>query len=136
MVRNGEKRQFQVRLPQNTKKIVGIKITATPQIRQYKNRLPNRPQEVGWLWLRIPGKTHVFFAATVVRPLPLHNQTIHHHRPADDFEHGTYWTQGTKEEFFQLSVPLTTNIIEGYYIDQLTTGEEKYSLRIYLTLEE
>lgn len=136
--RNGEKTQFQIKLPSDTKKITALKITAIPQVRKYlrkvEQQLPSE-SEVGWLWLRIPEQRDVFYADSVKRVLPLHNLTISNHSPLDDFDKGTFWTQGTKEEFFSINVAVKNNIIEGYYIDRITTGNENYKLRIYLTLE-
>lgn len=136
--RNGEKTQFQIKLPLDTKKITALKITAIPQVRKYLRKVEEQlpiESEVGWLWLRIPEQRDVFYADSVKRVLPLHNLTISNHSPLDDFAKGTFWTQGTKEEFFSINVAVKTNIIEGYYIDRITTGNENYKLRIYLTLE-
>ncbi|MBL4625139.1 MAG: hypothetical protein JKY42_08380 [Flavobacteriales bacterium] len=118
----------------NTKRITGLKISGMPQVRHYEKRLPVE-DEVGWLWLRIPEKRDVFYAETVKRVLPTHNQTITNHKPLDDFGNGTFWTQGKKEEFYSVNVDVTTNIVEGFYIDRIITGKEKYALRIYLILE-
>ena len=138
VTRNGEKIQFQIKLPLDTKRITALKITAIPQVRKYlKKREETLPieNEVGWLWLRIPEKRDVFFAESVKRVLPIHNLTIINHKPLDDFGNGTYWTQGKKEEFFTINVDVKTNIVEGFYIDRIITGNENYKLRIYLTLE-
>ncbi|MBL4625898.1 MAG: hypothetical protein JKY42_12280 [Flavobacteriales bacterium] len=138
VTRNGEKIQFQIKLPSDTKRITALKFTAIPQVRKYVRKheetLPIE-NEVGWLWLRIPEQRDVFFAESVKRALPLHNLTITNHYPLDDFGKGTYWTQGKKEEFFTINVAIKTNIVEGYYIDRITTGNDDYKLRIYLTLE-
>gem|GEM_PF-2215875 len=138
VTRNGEKIQFQIKLPLDTKRITALKITAIPQVKKFlRKREETLPieNEVGWLWLRIPEKRDVFYAESIKQVLPLHNLTITNHKPLDDFGNGTYWTQGEKEEFFTINVDVKTNIVEGFYIDRITTGNENYKLRIYLTLE-
>ncbi|MBL4862835.1 MAG: hypothetical protein JKY09_07460 [Crocinitomicaceae bacterium] len=138
VVRNAEKIQFQIKLPLDTKRITGLKITGMPQVRNYERKERNPmpiANEIGWLWLRIPEQRDVFYAESVKRVLPLHNLTITNHRPLDDFGNGTYWTQGKKEEFFTVNVDVTTNLVEGFYMDRITTDQEKYTLKIYLTLE-
>lgn len=136
--RNGQKIQFQIKLPLNAEKITALKITAIPQVRKDdRKQIESLPieNEVGWLWLRIPEKRDVFYSESVKRILPIYNLTITNHKPLDDFDHGTFWTQGKIEEFFSINVPIKTNIVEGFYIDRITTGNQKYRLRIYLTLE-
>lgn len=140
--RSGEKLQIQIKLPLNTKRITQLKITASPEaigkfeVLERKGKpIRSVRQEVGWLWLRIPEQRDVFFAEIVQRPLPFHNQTIPNHRPVDDFGNGSFWTQGKKEEFYSVCVDVTTNIVEGFYVDRMTTKGSKYQLKIYLTLE-
>ncbi|PHR45475.1 MAG: hypothetical protein COA32_13620 [Fluviicola sp.] len=154
--KSGEKIQFQIRLPRTVKKITGVKATANPQIRLIKKIAPDYPKEAGWLWLRSTGIEDVFFADDVKRPLPLHNQTIINHAPLDDFDKGSFWTQGKMEEFLPLDLKLDSNIIQGFYINQIVQqkvgindhynpieramiqprGDQPvYQLKIYLKLE-
>lgn len=154
--KSGEKIQFQIQLPRTVKKIKGVKATTNPQIRLIKKIAPDYPKEAGWLWLRSSGIEDVFFAEDVKRPLPLHNQTIMNHAPVDDFDHGSFWTQGTMEEFLPLDLTLDSNIIKGFYINQIVQRKieiadrlnpvrrailqpigdhPEYQLRIYLKLE-
>ena len=117
--RSGEKIQFQVKIPRNTKRIIALKVTANPKIKLVKKIAPDYSEVAGWLWLRIPERRDVFYADLVRRPLPLHSQTISGLRPIDDFDQGTFWTQGTKEDFFEVDVSVQTNILEGFYIDMI-----------------
>ena len=130
VARNGQKIQFQIKIPLDTKRITALKITAIPRVRKYDRKqieiLPIE-NEVGWLWLRIPEKRDVFYAESVKQVLPLYNLTITKHKPLDDFDNGTFWTQGKKQAFFSINVDVKTNIVEGFYIDRITTGNENYS---------
>jgi hypothetical protein len=126
VTRSNEKIQFQIKLPRNAKRIVGLKITANPLIKLIPKIAPNYQVEAGWIWLRIPEKRDVFYAESVRRPLPLHSQTILNHTPIGDFDQGSYWTHGTKEEFYSVDASLSTNVVEGFYIDRIhTEGETK-----------
>ena len=123
VTRSNEKIQFQIKLPRNAKRIVAIKVTAKPLIRLVHKIAPNYPVEAGWLWFRIPEKRDVFYAETVRRPLPLHSQTFLNHRPIGDFDQGSFWTQGKKEEFLSVNAELNSNVLEGFYIDRIHTEQ-------------
>lgn len=123
VTRSNEKIQFQIRLPRNAKRIVALKVTAQPLIKLVHKIAPDYAVEAGWLWLRIPEKRDVFFADTVKRPLPLHSKTVFNHKTIGDFDGGSYWTQGTKEEFLSIEADLTTNVLEGFYIDRIHTEQ-------------
>ncbi len=146
----GEKRQFQIKLPMNAKRLLQIHTTVTAVDRVIEKRTMAFPPDAGWLWLRISELRDVFFTEVVKVPIQNYNQTIEAHRPVDDFRYGTFWTQGKQEEFYDITADLDTNLLEGYYVDRLiaprqVVGPEKpvitlrgineYELRIYLTIE-
>lgn len=128
---NGEKRQFQVKLPHNAKSIVAIKITANPFDRTWESLFES---EVGWLWLRLPEKRDVLFAHQLKTYKDNYNLTLPEIKEVNVLEnHFTH--HGKKEEFKQLNADLNTNVLEGYYIDRIQSINSEYQIRIYLTLE-
>lgn len=144
--RPGEKKQIQIKLPLNVKRILEVKTTAVPKVATRKTVFQ---PEVGWLWLRLSECRDIFYTEIIKLPLPVHNQTIMGHHPVDDFGHGTYWTQGKKEAFFSITATPDTHLLEGFYVDRSTANRQVflpqlprpvspvtfYELRIYLTIE-
>lgn len=129
--RNGEKRQFQVKLPNNTKRILAIKITANPFDRTWESLFES---EVGWLWLRLPEKRDVLFAHQLKTYKDNYDLTLPKIKEVNPFEN--YFTHhGKKEKFKRLNSTLKTNVLEGYYIDRIESRNSKYQIKIYLTLE-
>lgn len=146
----GEKRQFQIKLPMNAKRLLQLHTTANAVDRLIEQRRMVFQPEVGWLWLRISELRDVFYTEIVKLPIQTYNQTFEAHRPVDDFGFGTFWTQGKKEEFYDITADLDTNLLEGFYVDRLITPRPvvevqnpiktlraitEYELRIYLTIE-
>jgi len=146
----GEKRQFQIKLPMNAKRLLQIHTTANAVNPDIKKRTLVFSPDAGWLWLRISELRDVFFTEVVKVPIQNYNQTIESHQPVDDFRQGTFWTQGKQEEFYDITADLDTNLLEGYYVDRLLASEQavglekpfippsglnEYELRIYLTIE-
>lgn len=132
----GEKRQFQIKLPLNAKRILQIHATGNVAVQTIEKRIMIFPPDLGWLWLRISELRDVFYTEIIKLPIRNHNQTFEAHRPIDDFGNGTFWTQGKQEEFYDISADLDTNLLEGYYVDRIGTGLGKsYELKIYLTIE-
>lgn len=134
----GEKKQFQIKLPLNTKRLLQIHTTANVANLMSEEEKASKlfQPEIGWLWLRISEIRDVFFIQRVKLPLQIYNQTFIGHKPVDDFGNGTFWTQGKQEEFYNITANLDTNLFEGYYVDR-TVGKlpESYKLRIYLTIQ-
>lgn len=147
----GEKRQFQIKLPINAKRLLQLHTTANAV-----DRFVDQPRmifqpEVGWLWLCLPEQRDVFFTEIVKLPIQIYNQTFEGHHLVDDFGRGSFWTQGEKEEFYNITADLQTNLLEGFYVDRLINGRpvidiptrpikifraiNEYELRIYLTIE-
>lgn len=146
----GEKRQFQIKLPMNAKRLLQIHATANTVDRMIEKPAMVFQPEVGWLWLRISEIRDVFFSEIIKLPIQTYNQTFESHRPVDDFGNGRFWTQGKKEEFYNISADIDTNLLEGYYVDRLITVRPPieiknpirvlraitgYELKIYLTIE-
>lgn len=130
--RNGIKKQFQIKLPYNAKKILAIKITANPFDRSRKS---NSNSEIGWLWLRLPEARDVFYAHRINTYKDGYNLTLPKVNEVNSIGGSQYSQHGTKEEFKSLTAELNTNIIEGYYVDRIYDQRSMYQLRIYLKLE-
>lgn len=132
----GQKIQFQVKLPLNAKRILDLKVTANPSFKSIERETSAFPTEVGWIWLRLSELRDVFYCESIKLSRQNHNQTFVNHRPVDDFEHGSFWTQGKQEHALDITAELDTNLLEGYYIDRFRKrAENEYELKIYLTLE-
>lgn len=144
LVWNDRQKHFiQIKLPRNTKKVTGIKVTALGTINTER-----RKKEVGWLWLRIPEYRDVFFAEIVEAPNTMHGCTtltaqgegIDIQFPVRPyrFGEGLAWVDGTMEHSFSIDVDGSCTIIEGYYTNVLSESDlmnSAYDLKIYLTLE-
>lgn len=139
----GAKQQFQIRLPWNTKKVVGILTTSDANYQAAKGTLINkRPpygilipsQKLGDIWLRIPEKRDVFFADTLAFSDHIVNPLIQVESPGivGDFE---WWFEGTKREFFKINIPVESTIIEGFYRDNSLAGIVDYEVKVYLELD-
>jgi hypothetical protein len=130
--KNGEKRQFQIKLPSNAKSIVAIRITANPFDATHPNLFES---EVGWIWLRLSGRNDVFYADKLSTYKNNHNLSLPRLKEMNPFHEKGFSHHGKKEEFEAVFVPLDTPLIEGYYIDRIYSNKKKYTLRIYLKLE-
>ena len=132
---NGEKTQFQIKLPRDTKRITSVLATASPSLRAYSSKPPKFASEVGWLWLRQSNANDVFYSDIIKRQVPRHAKSLPGIEPINDFSHGAFQVEGTRIGIERISVPVNSQIIEGYFIDRITTQRPSYLLRIYLTLE-
>lgn len=136
VTQRGQKIQFQIKLPQNAKRIIDLKVTANPGFKILENDSVFFPLEVGWIWLRLSELRDVFFCDSIKQNKQSYNQTFINHKPINDFDNGSFWTQGKQESNFDLIALLDTNLLEGYYIDRYPKREEnEYLVRIYLTIE-
>ena len=147
----GEKRQFQIKLPFNTKRLLQLYTTTNAMDRLFEGEETMLfSSEIGWLWLRTANFQDVFYTEIIKLPLQNYNQTFYGHLPVDDFADGAFWTQGRKKEFFDITLNLETWLLEGFYVDRLllskssaeTTSSSNslraiigYELQIYLTIE-
>lgn len=132
----GQKIQLQVKLPLNAKRILDVKVTANPSYKIIEGETSIFPTEVGWIWLRLSELRDVFYCENIKLKRRNHNQTFLNHKPIDDFDNGTFWTQGKQEQALNITAELDTNLLEGYYIDRFRKrAENEYELKIYLTLE-
>ncbi len=138
---------IQIKLPRNTKKVTGIKVTANA----YDTNMIILTEEIGWLWLKVAEKRDVFFAEIVKTNLT-QNDWYSYDLPFVKDTHGkiglktntTYpisfgqgraWIDGTKDEFFSIEVLPENLIIEGYYTNTLTSLRGGYTVNIYLAIE-
>jgi len=130
-----EKLQFQIELPRNVKKVVGI--LPTIQSRDYNGYTlqpePRIPFQ-GSLWLRCSDKRDVFYAADVSENFRWVKDKTH--RPSFGFQgKDRRWILGKKAEFFSIEVSGKETIIEGYYEDHSHIYMKGYSLEIYIETE-
>jgi len=136
VTQRGQKIQFQIKLPQDAKRILDLKVTANPGYKKQDRETSFFPIEVGWIWLRLSELRDVFFCDSIKLNKQNYNQTLINHKPINDFGNGSFWTQGKQEENFDITAELDTNLLEGYYIDRYPKREEnEYLVRIYLTIE-
>ena len=118
---------FQIRLPRDSKRIIGALVTITA-IKTLRN------QEPGWLWLSTPfmGKT---FYCEILNEKPknygISNMPMIQQPGIAD---GSLWLSGSKIEFSTLNCPVSETIVEGFYSDQRTV-DGKYTVSIYLKIE-
>ena len=129
---NGVKRQFQIKLPSNVKNIVAIKITANPFDMTHPKQFES---EIGWIWLRLSGRRDVFFADKLNTYKNNHDLSLPRIKEMNPFHHNGFGHHGKKEEFETVFAKLSTNLLEGYYIDRIYSNIKQYKLRIYLKLE-
>ncbi|GAB5417612.1 MAG: hypothetical protein Crog4KO_25970 [Crocinitomicaceae bacterium] len=129
--RNG-KLQLQIKLPNTIEKITGVLAVIDT-----KNTFRIVPPDDGYqrfkgsLWLRIPEKRDVFYAADVIE---YHGQVSSLFRkPQFGFIHSrSSWISGRIPELFSVNVPVETTVIEGYYEDESNDQMNGYTLKIYL----
>lgn len=159
--RQGEKLQFQVKLPSNVHQILSIWATANPAEKrqvvgdviedlQPVEKLSIRPvfpikplarsidynKEIGWLWMRLSECRDVFYTQIIRQSDKLFNQSIHLHKSPGDFGGGLFWINGKQHQEFNVTAEPDMQVLEGYYVDRFGTGlSDFYELKIYLTLE-
>jgi len=136
VTQRGQKIQFQIRLPQNAKRIIDLKITADAGYRKLDKENSLFPLEVGWVWLRLSELRDVFYCDSIKQNKQVFNHTFLNHKPVDDFGRGSFWTQGMKEQNFDITAELDTNLLEGFYVDRYPRRvQDEYQVRIYFTIE-
>ena len=132
---NSEKIQFQLKLPENTRAISEIYVSAFPQsVHATGNAMQDYQPDIGWLWLRAVGKPDVFFSHVVKRSLPLYDVGIIGVESFGPFSEGSFWIHGVKQEFISLPTPVISKVIEGFYIDRFSLDNPEYNLTIYLKI--
>ncbi len=129
---NGVKRQFQIKLPHNAKRITAIKITANPFDLTHPKPFES---EVGWIWLRLAERRDVFYADKLSTYKNNHNLSLPRLNEINPFKEIGFSHHGKLEQFEKVTADLNTNILEGYYIDRIYSKIKAYKLRIYLKLE-
>lgn len=131
----GQIRQFQIKLPKDSKRLLQLHATTNIAIELTEEQSRVFAPDAGWLWLRLSSFQDVFYTDVLKCPLDNHSQSFDGF-PIADFGNGVFWTQGKKTEFFELSTQLDLNLIEGYYVDRTGLGLGlSYDLKIYLTIE-
>ncbi|NOQ75640.1 MAG: hypothetical protein GQ574_26770 [Crocinitomix sp.] len=130
----GVKRLFQIVLPKNTLVCNGILIEATKTTLPTENQFIGKNRYCGWVTLQIPNERDVFFSELI----PFFSSELQTYRPTLSVgldEQKPWWFSGTKREFFSVSVPTKSMLIEGYYEDHAIGTNYPYQVRIYLEIE-
>lgn len=132
IVRRNGKIQLQIKLPDTIHKITGV-LAVIDTKNTFRNMIPRNginPFQ-GSIWLRIPEKRDVFYAADVKE---YHGEVSPFFRkPEFGFIHSKQsWISGQRPDLFTVDVPLNRTIIEGYYQDESNDQMKGYTLRIYL----
>ncbi len=126
------KLQLQIKLPKDVKCIQSITITTTGF-----GTDPSPKREVGWLWLRLPNHSDVFFAeiirSNVADPILVGS-------PMDllpeEIGFGEAWIDGKSGTTLAIDISEDAKILEGFYTDRLReTFFAPYQVSIYLNLE-
>ena len=130
----GIKKMFQIMLPKNTSECNGILIEATKTTLPTDIQLSGKNRYCGWASLQIPSERDVFFSELI----PFCNYELEVYRPTVSvrIDEQKQWSfSGTKRDFFSVSVPTKSTIIEGYYEDHAIGVNYPYTVRIYLEVD-
>ncbi|MGV3609637.1 MAG: hypothetical protein ACO1N0_01725 [Fluviicola sp.] len=118
---------FQIRLPRDSKRIIGVCSTIT-------GTKAFRSRDIGTLWLSTPSMGEVFYTEILSAKQSDYGISIMPSVNQPGYETGSLWVSGSKIEFNTLNRPVTETIVEGFYSDQRTV-DGSYSLSIYLKIE-
>lgn len=118
---------FQIRLPRDSKRIIGVCSTIT-------GTKAFRSRDIGTLWLSTPSMGEVFYTEILSAKQSDYGISIMPSVNQPGYETGSLWVSGSKIEFNTLNRPVTETIVEGFYSDQRTV-DGNYSLSIYLKIE-
>lgn len=130
----GTKKMFQIQLPKNTCVCTGILIQATKTTLPTEIQFSGKNRYCGWVTLQIPSERDVFFSELI----PFSNSELQSYRPTVSVgidEQKSWWFSGTKKEFFSVSVPTKSRIIDGYYEDHAIGANYPYELKIHIEIE-
>lgn len=118
---------FQIRLPRDSKRIVGVltTITATKAFRS---------RDIGSLWLATPSMGEVFYTEILSAKQSDYGISILPSIDQSGYDTGSLWVSGSKIEFSSMNRPVTETIVEGFYSDERTV-DGSYTLLIYLKIE-
>ncbi len=141
IVKQNQKVVFQIKLPSTITQVVGIMITANPNlVRTIPNDGEDNPNpgaaiegQSGFLQLRIPEKRDAFYAEYVngsAAEKDLNNNI----KKQGLGEQNKWWFDGRKRDFFKIGVPIEDTIIDGFYEDLSSSNQVDYKLKIYLEI--
>ncbi len=138
----GEKVHFQIMLPEDTTKIIGLEYDA---IREYMvpdtltittgdlwSLYPN--QAIGRLALSVPGRENKFFEGHLVE-----DRNVWFGEIEKGIFQKKHWTHGRKREELMLQMSGTSTLLEGFFSDSWGLGELdelRYKLHLYLWIEK
>lgn len=115
-----ERTLLQINLPRDCKQVTGVRVSTHILI------YSPVAQEVGWLWLGLPGYSDAVYAETVRFPMPYFGfylppgQTFSD-IPSSDLEPSLF--------------PVNARVIEGYFINKIDPMPLHYELLIYFKYE-
>jgi hypothetical protein len=118
---------FQIRLPRDSKRIIGVCSTIT-------GTKAFRSRDIGSLWLSTPSMGEVFYTEILSAKQSDFGISIMPSVNQPGYETGSLWVSGSKIKFNTLNRPVTETIVEGFYSDGRTV-DGSYSLSIYLKIE-
>ncbi|GGA89969.1 hypothetical protein [Puia dinghuensis] len=138
VTRQGQKAYFQIRMPHNLRRIIGVEWGMLPD--QGERGLPPSPIDphfqfqpnelFGKLVLQAPGCGGIFYQDDLVKDKNIHldeNIGFRNWTPA-------LWTHNRKKAEWELSLP-HTDFVEGYFWNQ-RTDDDAYFVHIYLWIEK
>ena len=130
--KQGAKIMFQIKIPTDVKQVKGLLIEATRTGLATGITSMQSPFHCGWITLSIPDKRDVFYSDLVefteVQQLVTDQIGI--------AGENSWWLNGTKRDFFSVSVPIENTIIDGYFEDHTVGIQTPYTLKIYLETEQ
>lgn len=118
---------FQIRLPRDSKRIIGVCLTMT-------TTKAFRSPEIGSLWLSTPSMGETFHCEALRVNQSTYGVSILPSINPPGYENGSLWVSGSKIEFSTLDRPVTETIVQGFYSDERTM-DGNYTLTIYLKIE-
>lgn len=131
--RSGEKLLFQIKLPKNAKKIIGIQVTTSSSIIGMSVAIPLF-LKTGNLRLQLNRKDNIFHAEDLssTELLPAYEYLIG--IPVIGFGNGRFYKSGVKFKKLDVHIATQDTIINGFYEDTLSMFS-LYNVKIYLTYE-
>ncbi len=146
--RIGERIYFQVQLPYDTKRIIGLEYGATNQIgvplpgpsfafgpEGDTSLKVSRNKVIGKISLQNAGSEHLFYQGDLIENRNKHlGEGI-----ISVLWQPSIWTHSRKREELQLNVESNTSFVEGFFQDSWGAGEYEslaYILHLYLWIEK
>jgi len=133
----GQKVYFQIPLPCDTKRIIGLEFGIMPdegstslpctEINPFFQIVENEP--IGRLVLQVPSCERLFYQADLIK-----DNNIHYGENINHLCLPKLWTHGRKREEVSVSV-FSADFVEGFFVNKKYDDDE-YDLHLYLWLEK